>query len=204
MPSRTTGKLSGRELFFARLRSSGRWPEFRSVVDRIRASEGLRWSPANYKAMRQFGYLGPDGERALHLKDRDRELEDEMREEIEEDRRVSAEPSLEDAMVGLPNRVDSDTEWSWIGSHPKMAGRDDGEEVFLVASDVLEPPNGMAPSRSAVLGLQHWVNNKSEFFKHLVQLDKKRATPKASDDERVVHEEAEADEIEAMLREFRS
>jgi len=77
--------------------------------------------------------------------------------------------TFEEAVATLPIEASPAVELSWIRSHPAMARQerspDRGKPILLTAEDILSPPNGCAPSRSAAHELQHWVNSPEEFWK---------------------------------------
>ena len=41
-------------------------------------------------------------------------------------------------------------------------------DVLITANDILYPPHGQAPSRAAVIALQHWANFPQQFYKELL------------------------------------
>lgn len=84
-----------------------------------------------------------------------------------EEERQRAQQEFERVFRGLPRESDRLTVLRWIENHPAMVlSRPVNEDglVELTVQDI-----DMAPSRSAVGQLQHWVNNKEKFYLELMK-----------------------------------
>jgi hypothetical protein len=98
--------------------------------------------------------------------------------------------NLEQAVMTLPNTAPISVDIEWIREHPAMMRmtrqKDKLKDILITAEDILRPPHGSAPSKSAVYALQHWVNHPQQFYKELLGEQKKhleeRKAAKADED----------------------
>jgi hypothetical protein len=89
------------------------------------------------------------------------------------DARNRADRRFHDALKNLPDTATPTKELDWIKNHAKMTEHDRSEDpnhrVVLSCKDIK-----VAPSQHAAQALQHWVNRPNEFFKNMLNEDKKR------------------------------
>lgn len=82
--------------------------------------------------------------------------------------------------AALPDHAAAATEILWVKNHPAMtrldrmtlAEREKVERIILGSIDI-EAPHGKAPSKGAVQSLQSWCNRPDEFFKMILNEQKK-------------------------------
>lgn len=92
----------------------------------------------------------------------------------------------------LPDQADPAVELNWIKVHPKMIEVSVNDEVpILVLADIKT-----APSKAAVVALQHWVNHPKDFHKNMIN-DAKKAI--ATKDPEELGDGAEYPEITDIL-----
>lgn len=181
---------------------------------------GRRYGPAQWEAMRRMGYLGPQEERRLyheHLAQQQKKHDAEVVEaaraaitnhgreqirqvqaEIREERRVE---NFEESVRTLPDQATAAVEIDWIRAHPAMARldrqTDKTKQIMISAEDILQAPQGKAPSKAAVYALQHWANRPGEFYKQLLGEQKK----KSEDGEgKGIETEEDLAEVERLLK----
>lgn len=124
------------------------------------------------------------------------------REEQRKSRARKAERILMETLAKIPQSSTAAKELAWIRAHPAMSrGARMGTSVIITADDVLSPPHGKAPSQSAVNQLQHWVNKPDEFFKQLMQVERKQIS-EASESEVLLDDDLppEVTRIDEMLQ----
>jgi hypothetical protein len=197
-------RLSVMQKFYERLRREGRYHHWGPLVRRLSAENGKSQGQNKWEAARQLGYTTAEDEHRLHQAWLDKCEADKKAEQerviAEAAARIRAEQeqteaakfaanSFVAACAGLPDEAPVPIEIKWIRAHPAMSrrDRDPGDSAILVTpDDILNPPHGPAPSKSAVAQLQHWVNDPREFFKALLSEHKKitgeSGTVKAEED----------------------
>ena len=108
---------------------------------------------------------------------------------------------LEEAVKTLPDKAPIQDEIDWIRSHPAMVRKarlkDAEENVLIDSNDILRPPHGRAPSKSAVYALQHWCNVPNKFFEMILSEHKKITEDSAQ--AKAAAKDTGIDEIESML-----
>jgi len=197
-------RLSVMQKFYERLRREGRYHHWGPLVKRLSAENGKSQGQNKWEAARQLGYTTAEDEHRLHQAWLD---------QCEADKKAAAEKVVEEAKArilaeqaeteaaklaahnfvsacaGLPDEAPVPIEIKWIRAHPAMSRRDrdpDASAILVTPDDILTPPHGPAPSKSAVAQLQHWVNDPREFFKALLSEHKKitgdTGTVKAEED----------------------
>ena len=90
--------------------------------------------------------------------------------------RVAKERAFNVALNGLPDEASAAEELMWVRNHPLMishARSPSTEPIVLGARDITKAKHGAAPSRSAAMTLQYWVNQPDAFFKEMLGVDKK-------------------------------
>jgi hypothetical protein len=158
------------------MRREGRGKEWAATVRQVTRETGKKYGQASWEAMRRMGYEGPKRERQLHeefLRDGQRtklqQQVDREREEIEADRRNE---DFEQAVRLLPDNAPISAELDWIGAHPAMSRKarqqDTGKDILIGPEDILFAPHGRAPSKAAVVALQHWGNHPEQFYRKLL------------------------------------
>jgi hypothetical protein len=194
----------------------GKKEEYERRILEYRAS-GERGAQATWKTMFDMGYKDPRTERSLS-KDFAVGLREELRKVTKAERRKytdaeSARRSFEAALNTLPHIADPQVELDWIRAHPAMnrnaryrGSKQQGNPMTILrVDDVLDAPHGPAPSKSAVSQLQHWCNNTDQFFKMMLDHQKKAIEKKPAEktiDEEVVDDDS--DTIKRLLKEVRN
>lgn len=192
-------------LFKVRMKRDGRYDAF---TERITELTPIYGHKTRMVVMREFGFKSEAVEREAALL-YERSIEEKSKtHKINATRRQS---SFENAVFGLPDTAPPKIENDWIRAHPamtrKIRSKQAIDKVILTAADVLAPPHGPAPSKSAVYALQYWCNNASEFFKLLMSEQKKQQSetvnknsePSSTENSK---KDADIDEVEKMLREM--
>lgn len=200
-------------MFVERMRREGREQEWYSTVKAVRADREARgdsagFSQSTWEAMRKLGYEGPKQERALYEEYLKREAMGKLRAQIkaeqDEIREEQKAENFEQAVKMLPDHAPTKVEIDWIRAHPAMARRarakNNIDPVLIDVDDILCPPHGRAPSKSAVHQLQHWANSPNEFFKQLLAEQKKATGDEAA--AKVV--EDDLSEVEQLLKTVRA
>lgn len=194
-------KMTTWKLFCLRMKRDGRFQEFQTRYRELKPTFGNK---AKATAMREFGYINAQVERAAAMQ-YERTLA--ARDASKRNAAMRGPHAFEVAFAMLPDTAAPKTEMDWIRAHPammrKIRAKDTIATIQLTAQDVLSPPHGQAPSKSAVLALQHWANKPDEFFKMLMTEHKKNSEAAASA-EKKVESVADLQEVERMLMEMRS
>lgn len=169
-------------MFVARMRREGREKEFREKITAAIQATGQRFNQVSWPVMREMGYISAADERdrlrkheeTMHLTSRQLANET-IKEEIRAERVIE---NFEEAVRMLPDKCSVSDEIDWIRAHPAMSrlgrSKNNLKHVDITAEDVLMPPHGRAPSKSAVYALQHWCNMPNEFYKQILAEQKKR------------------------------
>ncbi|MCS7466149.1 hypothetical protein NZK35_05605 [Stieleria sp. ICT_E10.1] len=108
------------------------------------------------------------------------------------------EQEVLEALSTLPATAQRMVEMAWIESHPAMLRVGDGP-FTLKAIDLLDPPHGVCPSRSAANQLGHWINNRPEFFRSLSKSPRPEDEPDQVDG---FIADPKVEEIEEMLQQL--
>lgn len=201
-------KKSPKVLFIERMRREGRGKEFHANLKRIQAETGKGYAHASYQAVVEMGYKGPAEERAIHEKYLQNlhktAAEIQRGEEQEAMWEEQAVHDFESAMRSLPNTAPPQVELDWVRAHPAMMRKnrsnDQMKMLTLDVNDILSPPHGKAPSKSAVAALQHWVNHPIEFFKSVLSEHKKLT--EADEAKAQASKDVGVEEIERLLDEI--
>ena len=174
MPRRRTRvNKSYRRIFRDRMFLSGRGGEWSRLMRDNMATMCLE--DATKATMAAMGFEGKEKELELEATAQEGGADPSL-----EERESLRNPKLaafEDAVAGLPDRASISVETDWIRAHPamsRMSRSSDKKPVILTAADVLRPPHGKAPSKSAVRSLQHWANYPARFFEKMATDDKKK------------------------------
>jgi hypothetical protein len=161
----------------------GRGSEWDEV--RARNWKMFRNSRATHRTMEEMGYQGAAKERELAAA---YEEEQKTKEVAENPIKALLErgAGFDEAFQILPDQAPISVETDWIRSHPAMIRSDRGikaERVLISAKDILGPPHGPAPSKAAVVRLQHFVNRQGDFFKQVSMETRKRQEETAKEEE---------------------
>lgn len=194
-------------MFAQRMRRLGQHKEFLDRVKYIKEQDKLKLYEARRMAMYEFGFKDSATERKLY------ELyQSEKQKDVEEELRKLASTELPPTQVQidydaafnlLPNTAPAMTEIEWVRSHPAMSRLDrtpDGSRVVLTVDDIICPPNGKAPSKSAVNSLAHWANDPGGFQKALIGTERKKAADSEADKPIVV--DSGVEEIQRYLEQL--
>lgn len=199
---------SAQKLFTHRLRREGRYQAYRERVDALVAEDKATGGSGIYpkwakQAAEEFGIVGSAGEKI-----KAQEFIDSLKNpaitpvathnitvEVRNNR------SFEAMLALLPDKAARMTELEWIRHHTAMTrkARMKGgklKEVTLAVKDLKD-----APSKAAVIELQHWCNQPQEFFKKVLgetvkQKEETDSTKKKYDPS------VDVAEIEALLRDL--
>lgn len=186
-----------RKIFRRRMEREGRVKEYEAKIKEIQALTGKGFGQSQFPAMKHLGYQGPKEERELHeawLQEEERKVEE------------AKFQTFEEALRELPDKAQTNVELDWIATHPAMARRNrqvDGREIRLTREDVLNPPQGKAPSRAAAIELQNWVNQPKKFFEYMMSVRKKEIGAVESVESAAVTVDPGVDEIMSILKELK-
>lgn len=172
-------------MFEGRMHIEGRYDDYVAEVRRVQKEEGKLFGAAKARAMKNFGYVDPKHEAALHeLYQRQFAMGKIAMQEENPDhkkgrkREIDEEAAFQKAFNALPDTASVAIELDWVRAHPAMtrkARQPDIDCVLILSSDIAD-----APSKSAVNALQNWANNPGKFFEKL--RDETRKAPIASSD----------------------
>lgn len=195
-----------RKIFVERMKREGRSEEWYRLLKEVMTAEGCRYNVASHKVMALMGYEGPKKEWEIHaawVAEEQAKLKtptETLREELREERRVQ---NFEEAIASLPPNAPLEEVTKWIEAHPAMARKsrsnNPSRDVVITAEDIY-PKHGRAPSRSAVMALQHWANHPREFF-NSVYTPVKKMTESGSAAGGAA-KDVGIDEIERLLKEL--
>lgn len=175
-------RKTGRYLFLERLKREGREHEWYDRLRRVQEETGKQFNAASVQVMKELGYISREDEQekedrrlaSLHKEAAQVEFEQKREEFVAT---VHA-ADFEDAVAKLPDTCPAQVELDWIRNHPAMFRKSRStqkmKDILLTVEDVLSPPHGCAPSKGAVIALQHWCNQPTEFFKQLLGEQKKQ------------------------------
>lgn len=172
--------LSTRRLFVARMIRSGREQEWYATVKKLQAETGKQFGAISMQAMQAMGYEGPDREREIDAAWQAEErakLKTPLQVQLAEIRAERVIETFEQALASLPDHAAVQDEMDWVRAHPAMFRKsrntDKTKDILITLNDILHAGCGPAPSRSAVVTLQHWCNCPHEFFKGMLSEHKK-------------------------------
>lgn len=211
-------QITTRMRFSLRMKREGRYSEYQSVIDDVIRELGCDRRKAIGVAMRRLGFAGARKEKKKHQEWERVQAKTAMEIEAERLRLARSEKTkaeyaaideeqrefeFERAFASLPTVADPQTEWEWLGGHPAMMRKDraksDLKRIELSAEDILSPPHGIAPSKRAVLQLQHWCNAPREFYKAMIGVHKKQQEGEGASE---VGQDEDLAEVERMLKEM--
>jgi len=176
-------------------RKQGEW---RKIMKRLAAENpDLSNAQAATRARKELGYEGAARERVHYHNWLKKKAGNETR---LEGKRREAKVTWEFALSQLPDKSDPVKDIKWIQNHPAMSrkSRQKNEAtVLLTAEDILSPPHGQAPSRYAATSLQTWVNRPDDFFK--IVLNEQKKASKEDDTIKDKAAELSIKEMEDML-----
>jgi hypothetical protein len=169
-------RLTIRKLFVERMKREGRDKEWYSILKQVKQETGKKYGQVAWEAMRRMGYEGPDKERQLYQEYIEHGEKTKLQRQVEAQRQRIKEEQITDefeqAFLTLPDKAPIYVEINWIRAHPAMVRRAQArnklKDILLTKEDILFTPQGPAPSRAAVVALQHWVNHPQQFYKELL------------------------------------
>ena len=193
------------KLFGERMKREGRWTEFQNRIKAVKAETGKQWGPAQWVAMREFGYVDAKAERKLYEEFLHAEHHDIMAEEaaaeMEAEKSALLQREFDEVVATLPANADVAKELAWIESHPAMRrlsrNSDQTAIVLIDVEDLMAAPHGECPSQAAANALQHWANNVSEFHKYMMSEKKKKTEDEDKEVEAI--QDKKIDEIHQIL-----
>lgn len=172
--------LSTFAIFMLRMKHEGREDECRDKLKQIQADTGKRFTAAMWQLLKEspeFGYVDSKTEQAWYDTHKAELLMDEKkakkaaasrksRAKKAEQEQAVAEKSEEEKFVAaisqLPTTAPYDLEFDWIRSHPAIIRmcltENINKKIRLTVDDVINPPNGKAPSQAAVYQLINAAN----------------------------------------------
>lgn len=113
----------------------------------------------------------------------------------QDEQRAADQKKYENALSRLPTRASATAELDFVRMHPAMSRKDrDGDTVVLKAKDIKD-----APSVHAAQQLQHWANRPEEFYRQIMQLQRKRIESGEGDESAADDVPAEIARIDEML-----
>ncbi len=195
---KTREGLTVSQKFWERLKREGRYDLWHPTLKRMQQERGLGFGQAKWAAMRELGYTEAKFEHDAHQVFTDQQEKIEVQKNTQQ-----AAKDFESACAGLPDEASVATEIAWVRSHPAMSRLDRMPggigTVLITPDDILSPPHGKAPSKSAVGLLQHYANRPHEFFKALMSEQKKIT---GETDKPKQEEDTDLAEVERLLREI--
>jgi hypothetical protein len=198
-----------KKMFADRMRREGKEKEFKANIRNKMAEEDSYWSHAQWKVMREMGYLAKDERKFYeeHLANEGKtKAQVKLKEERAEIVKEQIQETFEQAAASLPLECSPKEEIDWIRSHPAMArlNRDasKAKNIVITGTDILSAPHGVCPRQGAALALQHWANHPDEFFKMLLN-DQKKNLDRQEEIGEEVETEADMSELKRMLKEAR-
>jgi hypothetical protein len=169
-----------KDLFIQRMQSEGRLGLFQERVAKL-VADGLARTKkeAEWMTMRKMGYQGPKLEKALapgvSAKIKEKEAEVKVGADIAKLDEAIGNGDYLKAYNSLPNAAQAEEEMTWISSHPLMdIALITEEPPKITADDILNPSNGKAPSKAAVLGLRRWLRDPDAFYSELLKETRKK------------------------------
>jgi hypothetical protein len=185
-------------MFADRMKRERKEAEWRAAVQSHLVEMGGNLNKATYAAMLDMGYAGPEDERRRYQ---------EYKETLApapafvpmvvhvaevQPKRNESDPEFEELLSSLPDKASPAVETGYIRSHPAMARRARGglkvADIVLTCDDIRD-----APSKSAVIALQHYANCPQKFFDSILSEDKKKSEVGAE----------QAGEVDAGIEEIR-
>jgi hypothetical protein len=174
---KTEAKLpTVRALFVERMKREGREKVWYTTVKQVMQETGKKYGQVAWEAMRRMGYEGPDKERQLYQEYLEDGEKSKLQRQIDaerlriRDKQITEE--FEQAVLTLPDKAPISVEIDWISAHPAMFRRarekDKTKNILLTPEDILFTTHGPAPSRAAVVALQHWINFPLQFHKEIL------------------------------------
>lgn len=132
-------------------------------------------------------------------------------------KRAAEKAAFDKAFASLPDTANPKVEWDWIASHPALMRhdrplrsstrrgpkpKDDGasKPIRITVKDILDSPNGPAPSKRAVTQLHVAMKDPTAFWKELRSAHKKQQ--EEGSDERAAAKDPGIEEVRRLLNEF--
>lgn len=190
------------------MKREDRMEEYLEAIGHFQRSQGLLWGQARQRAAKNMGHVNAAKELEL-LRDHETEqlrAVERLRAEDEElalERRVQ-ERDLEEELEAFDKIVESlaagptSEDMTWVRTHSAMSRKQRlGDDVVVTSEDIKD-----APSRYAVNMLVNWVNEPKEFYKLVLQADKKRLQERSEEASESVEDDLSS--IDELLGEFGS
>lgn len=200
-------KVNTRELFISRMRRAGKgaWIDNRFLELKLAGTHPpIIWRTI----LKELAFPGKRAELLLEeqcQKEFFHTLKTEAKTEkvtIAEEKRIM---TFEEAVKTLPIKSSPKEDMDWIRSHTAMLRynqlKDKTKQVTISIDDILHADHGPAPSRAAVVSLQHWVNYPNEFHKQIIGVHK-RAEEEAGSATGAAKPDLGVAEIERLLDGF--
>lgn len=196
-----------RKLFGERLEREGRKQEWFRRIKEIQQETGKDWKNSSWVAMREMGYKGPKDERAreaARLEEIELAAEERAKKRIEKENAIEGEVvrCFDEVLCGLPDKASDVENLAWVKAHPAMSRLDrqvdKTKPIIISADELLSPPHGPAPSKAAANALQHFANRPGEFYKQILQEQKKQGGGKETSAPE--EQDINLDEVERMLK----
>ena len=198
-------RLTIQKKFVERMDREGRGADWRTLVKRLMQETGKRYGQVIWDAMREMGYSSAKEENRLYKEflESEKSKQDALIEYKAEAKaeEISGGPpaSFNEVFKVLPDLAPAAIEIGWIRSHPAMARKSSSgrahDPVEITAKDI----EG-APSKGAVIHLQHAANHPSEFFKAL-QSEWKKETEAEEQKAEARVEDVSLEEVRRLLKE---
>jgi len=212
-------KWTGTKLFMVRLEREGRKQEwYKRYREKAAENPDVTSTTIRCQVRKDMGFIGKKDElehyAAFHESlgltykgKKNREKQKRHRAKKKEDLKKEVIKNFESAVESLPNEASADDILKWISNHPAMSRwnrtQDKMTVLKLSREDVLEPPHGAAPCKSAVSELQHWMYTPAKFFEKLLDKRVKQAAADVNvkeEEEKTERVVDDVSEIETMLK----
>lgn len=199
-------KMDGHKAFIDRIRTEGRereWEDaFKAKWEELGGTPQSRLK-ALAEARKSLDFKGNAKEVELYyarqVKKLEAKIDHQAIERVYQEKEKAHAQSYEEVLRSLPQQASTRDELNWVRRHPAMTSlrrSTEKKDVVIGVRDILHSSAGPAPSQSAVVMLQHWVGDPSEFFKQVITQQKKQQEEEAA---KVAQRDKTIDEINAML-----
>jgi hypothetical protein len=188
---------NGRQLFVARLRREGRYPEWSARLKQLHQETGKSYLLIMDQVMQEMGYVSCADEKA-----RVKQFEASVQETG-----LQADLTFLEVFNRLPRKAPRQIELDWVAAHPLMSEFDRRNDPsvhikvlgkhLLAVEDGGVCEHGECKSQVAANELQHWCNHTGEFYKRRLSDSPKRTEETAKGG---VEEDLTLAEVERLLK----
>jgi hypothetical protein len=136
--------------------------------------------------------LSPEELEKKRLREDGQRYNREYQERLAEERKILAE--LDDNVEGLP------TDWAWMYTHPAMHRKPTGNKKTTMSVKITIDDLKSAPNSGVAAMLDHFVNNKKEFYMKVIDFQAKQKQKESTEAEaKHVETKKTIDELKELL-----